>query len=60
MFGAIEAGKTATVVYAVRAVTSGTFTVPPVEVEAMYNPDIWAREAGGRIQIAGPWKDYLL
>lgn len=33
--------------YAVRAVAAGTFTIPPVEAEAMYEPRIWARETGG-------------
>ncbi|MCI0668976.1 MAG: hypothetical protein L0Y64_00795, partial [Myxococcaceae bacterium] len=60
MFGALERGQTRKVVYAVRAVTAGTFTLPPVEVEAMYDPRIWAREAGGQVEVSGPWKDFLL
>jgi hypothetical protein len=60
VFGSLEAGETKTVVYAVRAVTSGTFTLPPVEAEAMYEPRIWARGAGGTVEVSGPWKDFLL
>jgi len=60
VFGSLESGETRSVVYAVRAVTSGTFTLPPVEAEAMYDPRIWARESGGSVRISGPWADFLL
>ncbi|WP_224369885.1 alpha-2-macroglobulin family protein [Hyalangium versicolor] len=60
VFGSLESGEAKKVVYAVRAVTAGKFTLPPVEAEAMYDPRIWAREAGQQVQVSGPWKDYLL
>jgi uncharacterized protein YfaS (alpha-2-macroglobulin family) len=60
VFGALEKGETRKVVYAVRAVTAGRFTLPPVEAEAMYDPSRWAREGGGEVEVAGPWKDSLL
>ncbi|HLT28430.1 MAG TPA: MG2 domain-containing protein [Myxococcaceae bacterium] len=60
MFGPIGRGQTVSAVYAVRATSSGVFTLPPVEVEAMYDPRIWAREAGGQVRINGPWADHLL
>ncbi|MET0403592.1 MAG: MG2 domain-containing protein [Cystobacter sp.] len=60
VFGSLNAGESKTVVYAVRAVTSGTFSLPPVEAEAMYDPRIWARDAGGSVRVAGPWADFLL
>jgi uncharacterized protein YfaS (alpha-2-macroglobulin family) len=60
VFGSLEAGESKKVVYAVRAVTAGKFTLPPVEAEAMYDPRIWAREGSAEVQVAGPWKDYLL
>lgn len=60
VFGALDAGQTKKVVYAVRAVTAGRFTLPPVEAEAMYDPRQWAREAGGTVQVEGGWKDNLL
>lgn len=60
VFGSLEAGESKTVVYAVRAVTSGKFTLPPVEAEAMYDPRIWARDAGGTVEVSGPWADFLL
>lgn len=60
VFGSLEAKESKKVVYAVRAVTSGKFTLPPVEAEAMYDPRLWAREAGGPVEVAGPWQDFLL
>ncbi|HEY5926191.1 MAG TPA: MG2 domain-containing protein [Kofleriaceae bacterium] len=59
-FGMLPAGASKKVVYSVRAVTSGTYTVPPVDVEAMYDPTLWAREAGGKAVIGGPWTGKLL
>ena len=47
-------------IYTVRAVTSGTFTVPPVEAGAMYDPTLWARGPGGTAVVAGPWTGKLL
>ena len=43
------------VIYTVRAVTSGTFIVPPVEAGAMYDPTLWARGKAGSAVIGGPW-----
>ena len=60
LFGSLEPNEVRKVVYAVRAVTAGRFTLPPVEAEAMYDPRIWAREAGGTVTVSGPWKDALL
>ncbi|MCP3097593.1 MG2 domain-containing protein [Myxococcus sp. K15C18031901] len=60
VFGALDARESKKVVYAVRAVTAGAFTLPTAEVEAMYDPRQWARAAGGTVQVSGPWKDSLL
>jgi uncharacterized protein YfaS (alpha-2-macroglobulin family) len=60
VFGALGPGEHKKVVYGVRAVTSGVFTLPPVEAEAMYDPNIWAREPGGKLEIQGNWKEFLL
>ncbi|MBF5044858.1 hypothetical protein FGE12_20830 [Aggregicoccus sp. 17bor-14] len=60
VFGALEAREKRKVIYAVRAVTAGHFTLPPVEAEAMYDPRIWARAPGGEVEVTGPWKDFLL
>jgi uncharacterized repeat protein (TIGR01451 family) len=54
-FGELQGGKTVTVVYAVRAVTAGTYTLPPVKVEAMYDPEKWSRSPGREVRISGPW-----
>jgi alpha-2-macroglobulin len=59
-FGMLRAGEKKKVVYTVRAVTSGTYTVPPVDVEAMYDPTLWARAKGGTAIIGGPWTGKLL
>ena len=60
MFGELAPGRSVRVVYAVRAVTAGTFTIPPVEVEAMYDPERWGRSAGREVTIHGPWQDFYL
>jgi uncharacterized repeat protein (TIGR01451 family) len=54
-FGTLLPRTSRKVVYTVRAVTSGTFTVPPVELEAMYDPALWARAKGGTAVVGGPW-----
>ncbi|MCB9777435.1 MAG: hypothetical protein H6742_02600 [Alphaproteobacteria bacterium] len=60
VFGDLGSHDKRSVLYAVRAVTSGTFVQPPVSAEAMYDPDIWARRAGGTVTVVGPWDDGLL
>lgn len=60
VFGKLGSGETIRTVYAIRAVTAGEFTIPPVSAEAMYDPRIWAREAGQTIRIDGGWEQYLL
>ncbi|MCY1045141.1 MG2 domain-containing protein [Corallococcus sp. bb12-1] len=60
VFGALQARETKKVVYAVRAVTAGSFTLPSAEAEAMYDSETWARESAGTVQVVGPWKDDLL
>jgi uncharacterized protein YfaS (alpha-2-macroglobulin family) len=60
LFGALDPKETREVVYAVRAVTAGTFTIPPVEIEAMYDPNVWARAAGMQIEVQGPFAQFLL
>jgi len=59
-FGALAANTKKKIVYSVRAVTSGKYTVPPVDVEAMYDPTLWARAKGGTAIIGGPWTGKLL
>jgi uncharacterized protein YfaS (alpha-2-macroglobulin family) len=54
-FGELPPRTGKNVIYTVRAVTSGTFTVPPVEAGAMYDPTLWARGKGGSAVIGGPW-----
>ncbi|MBS1122314.1 MAG: hypothetical protein H6Q90_4542 [Deltaproteobacteria bacterium] len=54
-FGALAPKEIKKLVYTVRVVTSGKFTIPPAEAEAMYDPTLWARAAGGTAVIGGPW-----
>lgn len=58
VFGALKAGESRKVYYASRAVVSGRFQIPPVEAEAMYDPRLWARGAGGKTNVKGPWKEF--
>ncbi len=55
VFGSLGPSESASFTYALRAVTAGEFTVPPVEAEAMYDPRIWARGPSSRVTILGPW-----
>ena len=54
-FGSLPPNTEKKVVYSVRAVTSGKFSIPPVEAEAMYDPTLWARGQGGMLVVGGPW-----
>ncbi|RMH16870.1 MAG: hypothetical protein D6696_17250, partial [Acidobacteria bacterium] len=55
VFGPLPPGRTVKVVYAVRAVTAGRFTIPAASAEAMYDPRLWARLPPSAVVIAGPW-----
>jgi uncharacterized protein YfaS (alpha-2-macroglobulin family) len=55
VFGHLERGEKRTIAYSVRAVTAGSFALPPVEAEAMYDPSRWARAPGGSVVVSGPW-----
>jgi alpha-2-macroglobulin len=44
-------GRNFHVAYMVRAVTPGSFALPAVEVEDMYNPRVFARSGMGKVQI---------
>lgn len=37
--------------YHLRAVNRGTFTLPPAQIESMYNPDLTAYTSGGSIEV---------
>ncbi|HEY6174987.1 MAG TPA: alpha-2-macroglobulin family protein, partial [Kofleriaceae bacterium] len=59
-FGGLSPRTKRKIIYTVRVVTSGKFTIPPVEAEAMYDPTLWARGKGGTAVIGGPWTGKLL
>ena len=42
--------------YTVRAVSAGQFRQPPVEAEAMYDPELWGRKLGTSVTVLGPWQ----
>ena len=60
VFGELKGKGERSVIYQVRAVTSGSFEIPDVRAEAMYDPEIWAREPGRHIDIQGPWDGFVL
>jgi uncharacterized protein YfaS (alpha-2-macroglobulin family) len=60
VFGTVGGSRTVSLFYIVRAVTSGTFHVPDVTAEAMYDPSTWARQTGPDITVKGPWADAFL
>ena len=55
IFGDLARGQTKDLVYVSRATTSGTFTIPPVSIEAMYDDTIWSRHKGSIVTISGAW-----
>lgn len=57
-FGSLKPQEKKSVWYAVRAVVSGRFNIPPVEAEAMYDPQLWARAIGGKTNVKGPWEEF--
>jgi hypothetical protein len=59
-FGSLPAHTSKKIVYTVRVVTSGKFTIPPIEAGAMYDPTLWARDKGVVAVFAGPWTGKLL
>ena len=54
-FGTLYPNQPRKLIYTVRVVTAGTFTIPPVDAEAMYDASLWARAKGGTATVAGPW-----
>jgi uncharacterized protein YfaS (alpha-2-macroglobulin family) len=52
VFGTLDAGQRSIVVYAVRAVTAGSYTVPAAMAEAMYDPRIRDATPRLRLQVA--------
>lgn len=60
VFGTLDPDQEVHVVYMTRATFAGTFHLPEASVEAMYEPTIWAREAGGSVIVTGPWEGKVL
>ena len=54
LFGSIPANRSVTFVYATRATLSGKFHAPSLEVEGMYEPEVWARAEGEVVRIVDP------
>ncbi len=55
VFGALKKGGSVKLLYAVRAVSAGSFHAPPPEIEGMYDPEKWARSQPARVKVRGPW-----
>ena len=56
LFGRLNRRQKATFSYSVRAVSAGQFRQPPVEAEAMYDPELRSRKLGTAVTIQGPWQ----
>ncbi len=52
VFGTINAKRTVTLMYTVRAVAAGKFFAPPPEIEGMYEPEMWAREKPSIVKVS--------
>ena len=53
-YGDLAAGQGANVYAALRVTAAGSFTMPSISAEAMYDPDnIWSRQAGAAVKVAG-------
>ena len=46
LFGHVDRRQEVKMYYVLRNVTAGTFTLPPVKAEAMYDPDVWSQKSG--------------
>ena len=55
IFGDLNNRYTRSIVYAVRSTTGGTFTIPPVSIESMYDDALWSRHQGMILQVNGFW-----
>ena len=53
-FGGLSPKDSVEVVYMVRAVTAGTYTLPGSTAEAMYDPEMWARLESGSATVRTP------
>jgi len=60
VFGTLMPSERRQIVFQVRAVSAGTFTLPPVQAEAMYDPDLRARQPGTELTVRAPWGDEVL
>lgn len=56
VFGYLEPGQSRKVVYAVRAVSAGTFALPAAVLEAMYDPSRWAMTTAGTAVVTASWQ----
>ncbi len=51
LFGSLPDGDWQTAYAVLRAVTPGTFRLPPVQVEAMYEPNLRASSERGSLTV---------
>jgi uncharacterized protein YfaS (alpha-2-macroglobulin family) len=51
LFANFDDAGTKSFYYALRAVAKGTFTVPPVQAECMYEPDVYSIASSGQMQV---------
>ena len=53
LFASLPGGKERTFYYALRAVTVGEFTLPPISAECMYDPSYTSLASSGVISVVG-------
>ena len=51
LFASFDSSGTRSFYYAVRAVGCGSFTLPPIKAECMYEPDVWSLSSGGSCTV---------
>lgn len=56
VFGNLGRNASLKFVYTIRATSSGTFEYPAVQLEAMYDPAVWAQSAPARVTVKGSSK----
>ncbi len=57
LYGDLQAGKQHKFYYGIRAVTAGSFKLPPVRAEAMYAPEKASVASSGRVVVQGGGND---
>ena len=55
VYGSLNRNQEVLLYVPLRATISGEYYAPPVEVEAMYDPEVWARDEAGEMSVGAPF-----